>query len=205
MNADGNAATRAREAAPAPQAASAASRRVQPMLPTEQILGQVETGVIVVDHDGCLRYANDFAARLFGFPDPGHLTDVPFRALGFDEDDLSKVANLERQACRGRDWEGTLSIRRPDGSNFFVRMNAMPMRGSAGEVAGTVIMTKEALQVGTEASTDRVGLLDRIGQRLTKSLELDDTLRQVADTLVPSSPITASSTCGSPTAARATR
>ncbi len=185
MNVDGNAATQAREAAPAPQAASVAPRRVQPMLPTEEILGQVETGVIVVDHDGCLRYANDFAARLFGFPDPGHLTDVPFRALGFDEDDLSKVANLERQACRGRDWEGTLSIRRPDGSNFFVRMNAMPMRGSAGEVAGTVIMTKEALQVGTEASTDRVGLLDRIGQRLTKSLELDDTLRQVADTLVP--------------------
>ena len=59
------------------------------------------------------------------------------------------------------------------------------MRGSAGEVAGTVIMAKEALQVGTEASTDRVGLLDRIGQRLTKSLELNDTLRQVAETLVP--------------------
>ena len=155
------------------------------MLPTEQILGQVETAVIVVDHDGCLRYANGFAAGLFGFPDPDHLTDVPFRALGFDEDDLSKVANLERQACRGRDWEGTLSIRRPDGSNFFVRMVATPMRGSAGEVAGTVIMAKEALQVGTESSTDRVGLLDRIGQRLNKSLELNDTLRQVAETLVP--------------------
>ncbi len=155
------------------------------MLATDLILGQVETAVIVVDHDGCLRYANDFAAHLFGFPDPGHLTDVPFRALGFDEDDLSKVANLERQACRGRDWEGTLSIRRPDGSNFFVRMNATAMRGSVGEVAGTVIMAKEALQPGTESSTDRVGLLDRIGQRLGKSLELNDTLHQVADTLVP--------------------
>jgi PAS domain S-box-containing protein len=177
MNADGNAATQER--------GPTVPVRAQPMLPTEQILGQVETAVIVVDHDGCLRYANDFAAGLFGFPDPGHLTDVPFRALGFDEDDLSKVANLERQACRGRDWEGTLSIRRPDGSNFFVRMNATPMRGSAGEVAGTVIMAKEALQVGTEASTDRVGLLDRIGQRLNKSLELTDTLRQVAETLVP--------------------
>jgi PAS domain S-box-containing protein len=180
MNADGNTAAAATQTR-----GTTAPVRVQPMLPTEQILGQVETAVIVVDHDGCLRYANDFAAGLFGFPDPGHLTDVPFRALGFDEDDLSKVANLERQACRGRDWEGTLSIRRPDGSNFFVRMNATPMRGSAGEVAGTVIMAKEALQVGTESWTDRVGLLDRIGQRLTKSLELNDTLRQVAETLVP--------------------
>src|SRR5579859_1409588 len=166
----------------APIGAVRTPKLVPPMLTTEQILGKVETAVIVVDHDGCLRYANDFAAGLFGFPDPDHLTDVPFRALGFDEDDLSKVANLERQACRGRDWEGTLSIRRPDGSNFFVRMVATPMRGSAGEVAGTVIMAKEALQVGTETSTDRVGLLDRIGQRLNKSLELNDTLRQVAET-----------------------
>jgi PAS domain S-box-containing protein len=182
MNADGNAATQARAAT---GSASPGPVRVQSMLPAEQILGQVETAVIVVDHDGCLRYANDFAAGLFGFPDAGQLTDVPFRALGFDEDDLSKVANLERQSCRGRDWEGTLSIRRPDGSNFFVRMNATPMRGSAGEVAGTVIMAKEALQVGIDAATDRVGLLDRIGQRLNKSLELDETLQEVAQTLVP--------------------
>ncbi|HET9897477.1 MAG TPA: SpoIIE family protein phosphatase [Streptosporangiaceae bacterium] len=176
MNADANAAARAAATGPV---------RVRQMLGTDEILEQVETAVIVVDHDGCLRYANDFAAHLFGFPDADQLTDVPFRALGFDEDDLSKVGNLERQACRGRDWEGTLSIRRPDGSNFFVRMNATPMRGTAGEVAGTVIMAKEALQVGTESATDRVGLLDRIGQRLGKSLELDDTLRQVAETLVP--------------------
>ena len=38
------------------------------MLPTEQILGQVETAVIVVDHDGCLRYANDFAAGCSASP-----------------------------------------------------------------------------------------------------------------------------------------
>src|ERR1700722_5927521 len=188
MNADGNAATQAvtdLTRSPHVVAGQVPSGEGRQMLPAEQILGQVETAVIVVDHDGCLRYANEFAAGLFGFPDADHLTDVPFRALGFDEDDLSKVANLERQACRGKDWEGTLSIRRTDGSNFFVRMNATPMRGSAGEVAGTVIMAKEALQVGTESATDRVGLLDRIGQRLGKSLELDDTLQQVAETLVP--------------------
>jgi PAS domain S-box-containing protein len=196
MNADGSAATRAvkdltrsEHAVSAPGApatpAEPPSAKVRPMLATEQILDQVETAVIVVDHDGCLRYANAFAAELFGFADPSSLTDVPFRALGFDEDDLSKVANLERQSCRGRDWEGTLSIKRKDGSNFFIRMNATPMRGAAGEVAGTVIISKEALQVGTESATDRVGLLDRIGQRLGKSLELNDTLQQVAETLVP--------------------
>src|SRR6266571_5122369 len=158
---------------------------VQRMLTTEQILRQVETAVIVVDHDGCLRYANPFAAELFGFPDPRHLTDVPFRRLGFHEEDVSKVENLEYQACRGRDWEGTLAIRRPDGSNFFVRMTASPMRDPAGEVTGTVIMARQAVQVGTERSAGRTGLLDRIGERLGSSLELDDTLQRVAETLVP--------------------
>ena len=155
------------------------------ILTTEQILSRVETAVIVVDHDGCLRYANPFAAELFGFGRPADLTDVPFRQLGFLEEDIGKVDNLEYQACRGRDWEGTLAIRRPDHSTFFVRMVAAPLRGLAGEVAGTVIMAKQAVQVGTQGSLSRTGLLDRIGERLGSSLELDETLRRVADTLVP--------------------
>src|SRR6266704_3168886 len=155
------------------------------ILTTEEILSQVETAVIVVDHDGALRYANRFAADLFGFPDAAHLTNVPFRRLGFHEEDIGKVENLEYQACRGRDWEVTLAIRRPDGSNFFVRVTASPMRDPAGEVTGTVIMARQAVQVGTERSAGRTGLLDRIGERLGSSLELDDTLQRVAETLVP--------------------
>jgi serine phosphatase RsbU (regulator of sigma subunit)/PAS domain-containing protein len=154
-------------------------------LTTDEILGKVETAVIVVDHDGSLRYANSFAAQLFGFPDAAQLTNVPFRHLGFHEEDMGKVENLEYQACRGRDWEGTLAIRRPDKSNYFVRMYAAPMRGSAGEVAGTVIMAKEAVFVGSSSGTGRPGLLDRIGERLGGSLALGDTLERVADTLVP--------------------
>lgn len=154
-------------------------------LTTGEILGQVETAVLVVDHDGCLRYANDSAAALFGFTDPADLTDVSFRQLGFDEEDISKVENLEDQACRGRPWEGTLAIRHKDGSLYFVRMNAAPLRGSRGELAGSVIMASRAVEVGTQGSGGRRGLLDRIGERLGGSLELDETLRRVAETLVP--------------------
>ncbi|HXL18530.1 MAG TPA: PAS domain-containing protein, partial [Streptosporangiaceae bacterium] len=139
-------------------------------LSTEEILSHVETAVIAVDHDGLVRYANRFAAELLGFADPAELIEVPFRRLGFDDEDISKVENLEYQACRGRDWEGTLAIRRKDGSNFFVRMNAAPLRGAKGEVAGSVIMAKQAVQVGTQGSTGRAGLLDRIGERLGGSL-----------------------------------
>src|SRR4029077_5841223 len=77
-------------------------------LTTDEILGKVETAVIVVDHDGSLRYANAFAAQLFGFPDAGQLTNVPFRHLGFHEEDMGKVENLEYEVCRSRVWEGTL-------------------------------------------------------------------------------------------------
>jgi PAS domain S-box-containing protein len=177
MTADGEAAAR--------DHAVRASEAAPFSLTTEQILNQVETAVIVVDHDGALRYANSFAADLFGFTDPAHLTDVPFRHLGFHEEDIGKVENLEHQACRGRDWEGTLAIRRPDNSNFFVRMNASPLRGPAGEVAGTVIMAKQAVFIGTPESTGRPGLLDRIGERLGGSVTLVDTVERVADTLVP--------------------
>src|SRR5215813_14451545 len=147
MTADGGAAARA-DAVRAGEAAPFS-------LSTEAILGHVETAVIAVDHDGYVRYANRFAAELLGFADPAELVEVPFRELGFDDEDVSKVDNLEYQACRGRDWEGTLAIRRKDGSNFFVRMHAAPLRGPKGEVAGSVIMAKQALQVGTEGSTGR--------------------------------------------------
>jgi PAS domain S-box-containing protein len=157
----------------------------EPAFTSDVILDQVETGVLVVDHYGNLRYVNSFASSLFGFADPQQLTDQPFRSLGFEEDDLGKVQNLERQACRGRDWEGTLSVRRTDGSVVFVRANAVPLRSLTGDVTGTVILARQAVQLGSEPGVDRFGLLDRIGERLAGSLELDVTLRQVADTLVP--------------------
>ena len=154
-------------------------------LTSDSILAEIEAGVLVVDHYGSLRYANSFAADLFGFSEPGQLINLPFRALGFEEDDLGKVENLERQACRGRDWEGTLSVRRADGAIVFVRANAVPMRSPEGEITGTVITARQAVQLGGEPAVDRFGILDRIGERLAGSLELDVTLRQVAESLVP--------------------
>ena len=54
-----------------------------------------------------------------------------------------------------------------------------------GEITGIVIMAREATRRGGQRASDRIGLLERIGERLASSLELDVTLRQVAETLVP--------------------
>ncbi|HUJ06381.1 MAG TPA: SpoIIE family protein phosphatase [Streptosporangiaceae bacterium] len=154
-------------------------------LSTDEVLGQVETAVIVVDHYRRLRYANSFAAALYGFGQPADLVGIDFRSLGFDEEDMGKVKDLERQACRGRDWEGTLSIKRPDGSKFFIRMTAVALRSADGEVTGTVIMARQAVQLGATAGYAKFGLLDRIGETLGTTLEFDVTLRSVAQLLVP--------------------
>jgi PAS domain S-box-containing protein len=185
MTIDGKLAAQPADLAGPDQITETTPGTVAAILSTDDILGRVETAIIVVDHDGCLRYANEFAASLYGYPDARQLTDVEFRDLGFDEEDLPKVDHLERQACRGKDWEGTLSIRRRDGSTAFLRMTASALRGPAGEVDGTVIMARPAVQLGMEPGVGMTGLLDRIGQQLTSTLELDQTLTGVSETLVP--------------------
>ena len=46
-------------------------------------------------------------------------------------------------------------------------------------------MARAATRRGSQQASDRLGLLERIGERLSGSLELNVTLRQVAETLVP--------------------
>jgi serine phosphatase RsbU (regulator of sigma subunit) len=70
-------------------------------------------------------------------------------------------------------------------------MTASALRGPAGEVDGTVIMARPAVQLGMEPGAGMepgvgmTGLLDRIGQQLTSTLKLDVTLTGVSETLVP--------------------
>jgi PAS domain S-box-containing protein len=168
---------------PAGETASAAAG---PLLGTDVVLGQMAAGVIVVDLDGRLQYVNDFAVSLFGFPDDAeHLAGQRLLALGFEEGDARKARAMVLQVYRGRPWEGTFATRRVDGSRVFVRAHAAPMRGPGGDVTGIVLIAREAVRHGSQSQSDRIGLLERIGERLAGSLELSVTLRQVAETLVP--------------------
>ncbi len=159
---------------------------VQPMLGAQAILDQVDTGVVVTDRQGNLRYANAFAVALFGFPDEApHLVGHSLISLGFEEGDARKAQSLIGQVLRGRGWEGTFACMRVDGSRVFVRAQAASLREQSGEISGIVIMAREATRYGSQRANDRIGLLERIGERLAGSLELKTTLRQVAETLVP--------------------
>ena len=150
------------------------------------MLEQVSTGVVVIDRDCKLLYANSFAVTLFGFPDDSaHLAGRPLLSLGIEQSDAATVQHMAVNVLRGWPWEGTFASQRVDGSRVFVRAHAAPLRNGQGEITGIVIMAREATRRGGQRASDRIGLLERIGERLASSLELDVTLRQVAETLVP--------------------
>ncbi len=157
-----------------------------PAMTASDVLDQVATGVVVTDRNLALLYANEFAVSLFGFPDnSGHLVGRSLVSLGLERGDAAVVQHLADNVLRGWPWEGTLASQRVDGSRVFVRAHAAPLRGPSGDITGIVIMAREATRRGGQRASDRIGLLERIGERLSSSLELNVTLREVAETLVP--------------------
>jgi PAS domain S-box-containing protein len=155
-------------------------------LPADTVLGQIEAAVLVTDRFSNLLYANAYAVRLFDFPDDaGLLAGRSIFSLGFQEGDAGKAARMVRQVLRGRAWDGAFTNIRADGSRIFVQVQAMPLRHPTGAIDGVVIIARRATRRTNPRERDRIGLLDRIGERLAHSLELDLTLRHVAETLVP--------------------
>jgi PAS domain S-box-containing protein len=155
-------------------------------LGADTVLAGTESGIVVADLLGNLQYANAFAAALFGFPDdPRHLTGRSLLSLGFEEGDLRKASQLQGQVLGGRAWEGTFAVQRHDGSRVFVRAQAVPLRPPGGQIEGIVIMARESTRRARLREREQINLLERIGERLSGSLELGATLRHVAETLVP--------------------
>src|SRR5215472_6847316 len=153
---------------------------------TADILEQLQMAVVVTDRSCNLLYANSFAASLLGFPDdPAHLVGRSLVSLGFEEGDARRVSDLATQVLHGREWEGTFASRHVDGSWVFIRARAVPQRLPSGEISGIAIMASDATRRSSRSERDRLRLLERIGERLARSLELEVTLRQVAETLVP--------------------
>ncbi|HEY1703520.1 MAG TPA: SpoIIE family protein phosphatase [Trebonia sp.] len=158
-----------------------------PYLPAELVLREAQIGVIVADRQGNILFANEFTGKLLRLPArPSEFAGQPLHTLGFiPEGDLSKADELTRQVLRGVPWEGTFTGTRGDGSLVFLRVTAVPLRQAQGDIDGLVLMCTESGRRDTQREQDRLRLLERVGMRLSGSLELDATLRQVASILVP--------------------
>ena len=137
------------------------------LLTADTILGQIEAAVLVTDRLGNLRYANTYAAGLFGLPDDaGRLAGLPVLSLlceegapGQAEPDPGRAAGLVRQVLEDGAWDGTLTSVRPDGSRVAVQAQAVPLRDSAGAIDGIVVIARRAARRTSPRERDRIGLL----------------------------------------------
>ena len=155
-------------------------------LPAELVLRQAEIGVIVADQTGNVVFSNEYVAKMLRLDLAATpLLGKPLGGLGLLPGEPGRVEEITRQVLSGGAWEDTFAGHRSDGSFLFVRELAVPLRSASGEVDGIVLLITEAGRRDTQREPDRLRLLERIGQRLAGSLELDATLRQVAQILVP--------------------
>jgi serine phosphatase RsbU (regulator of sigma subunit) len=156
-------------------------------LPAESVLSQAEIGVIVADRAGHVVFSNEYVARMLRLDFAASpLLGKPLGGLGLLPDgEPGRGDEITRQVLSGVAWEDTFAGHRSDGSFLFVRELAVPLRAPSGEIDGIVLLITEAGRRDTQREPDRLRLLERIGQRLAGSLELDATLRQVAQILVP--------------------
>jgi serine phosphatase RsbU (regulator of sigma subunit) len=153
-------------------------------LPAAMLLDQAEMAVIVTDRRRNLLYVNAYALRLFEVPgDAAPFIGQSVLAIAFGEDQ-DKVADLAGSVLRGRAWEGTFVSSRRVGSGRLIRAYAVPLRHPSGAIDGICIFARKAGR-GSLAERNRIGLLERIGEKLGGSLELDATLRHVTEMLVP--------------------
>ncbi|MCO6011237.1 SpoIIE family protein phosphatase [Actinoallomurus purpureus] len=156
---------------------------VDALLPPKTVLDAAEMAVIVCDRFGNVIYTNAFTETLLGYGGPEYI-GRSWLSLGVAEEDHEQAKDLGRRVLRGGVWEGTFCNVRVDGSTVYTRAYAVPLRHPSGGVEGLVIFAREALR-SNQRDQDRYGLLERIGERLAGSLELQQTLRRVADTLIP--------------------
>src|ERR1700761_7409014 len=153
-------------------------------LPAAMLLDQAEMAVIVTDRRVNLLYVNAYARKLLEVPgETGDLIGQSVLAIGFGADQ-DKVADRAGSVLRGRTWEGTFVSPRRDGSTRLIRAYAVPLRHPSGAIDGICVFARKAGR-GSLAERNRIGLLERIGQKLGGSLELDATLRHVTEMLVP--------------------
>ncbi|WP_084964806.1 ATP-binding SpoIIE family protein phosphatase [Thermoactinospora rubra] len=155
-------------------------------LSAESVLDHAEMAVLVTDRFSNLLYWNPFAEKLFGrvIRQPGPGREASVLQLGIMEKDHPMAIELAKHVLKGGVWEGTFDVKRGDGTMVYVRAQAVPLRHSSGSVTGIVITAREAMR-SNEREKDRFGLLERIGERLAGSLNVEETLKRVAEMLVP--------------------
>ncbi|GAB3206971.1 SpoIIE family protein phosphatase [Marinactinospora thermotolerans] len=148
-----------------------------------EVLDHAQVAVIVTDRFSHLRYWNAYAAELFGLSRGRDHLGASLLDIGVHDADSENAAQLARRVLKGETWEGTFAALRGDSTWIHVRAQAVPYKHSSGAIEGIVIFAYEAMRNGRVE--EQYGLIDRVGTRLSSSLEFGTTMKSVAEILVP--------------------
>jgi len=107
------------------------------------ILDSAPEGVLAVDRQRTIRYANPALSELSGWP-VEELLDQPLDRFLPSGETVDRMARALRPECppRSRDLE----VRRKDGSPIWVNASVTPLRLPSGEVAGTVAYVRDVTE-----------------------------------------------------------
>ncbi|WP_236028471.1 hybrid sensor histidine kinase/response regulator [Paractinoplanes lichenicola] len=131
-----------------------------------RVLETIPEGVLQLDDDGVVTYANEPIGVVLGMP-RSQLVGVSLR--GFLNDQGQKELNRRINECReGRSTVGGTRLMRADGSQRTVRISMMPLMGDHGEFTGVVCMVTDTTDHidarGLKRQLDHLRRLDSLGQ-----------------------------------------
>ncbi|MEV4348709.1 response regulator [Actinoplanes sp. NPDC049596] len=131
-----------------------------------RVLETIPEGVLQLDHDGVITYANEPIGVVLGMP-RSQLVGVSLR--GFLNDQGQKELNRRIKECtQGRSTVGATRLMRADGSQRSVRMSMMPLNDDHGAFNGVVCMVADTTDHidarGLKRQLDHLRRLDSLGQ-----------------------------------------
>src|SRR4051794_21497039 len=131
-----------------------------------RVLETIPEGVLQLDSDGVVTYANEPIGVVLGMPRP-QLVGVSLRGF-LDNQGQKELARRITECEAGRSTVGATRLMRADGSQRSVRMSMMPLSDDQGRYAGVVCMITDTTDHidarGLKRQLDHLRRLDSLGQ-----------------------------------------
>jgi PAS domain S-box-containing protein len=149
-------------------------------------LQHLDAMVVALDTAGAITLWNRGAEELTGWTAEESIGRMA-AAVGLAPSDAELIAALSARMHAGIPWTGRVRLIRKDKMSVLLSVTASPALSAEGELLGTVLLARESWRSdrGEERARANLDVLVRAGRRLGRSLNVEATLREIADLLVP--------------------
>lgn len=116
--------------------------QVEEIRTLSQAIQQSPVGVIILNPDGTIAFANPRVCELSGY-DAAELTGKPSGLLRLPETDATLLSELDAALHRGDSWQGQLTNRSKSGRTFHVHTTASPLRNANGTIHHHLLLEED--------------------------------------------------------------